>query len=67
MNDNKKRKFRELISITTDIYNNLRTYAIVTMLGWCRTLIALLLGVELVSVQAPYNKNLLVAAIPKSI
>ena len=35
---------------------NTWTYAIVTMPGWCRILIALLLRVELVSVQAPYKK-----------
>ena len=38
--------------------------AIVTQLGWCRTLIALLLPKQLVSVQAPYSRNVPVAAIP---
>ena len=40
--------------------------AIVTRLGWCRTLIALLLRSILVSVRAPYSRNVPVAAIPVS-
>ena len=35
--------------------------------GWCRTLIALLLRSILVSVRAPYEKNVPVAGRPKKI